>query len=40
LKEVFRGTNNPQSPEMDEIKELETKLDSLDIPDEARKLYR
>lgn len=25
---------------MDEIKELETKLDSLDIPDEARKLYR
>ncbi len=42
LKEVvFRGTTNgSQSGENDEIKELEQKLDSMDIPEEARKIYK
>ena len=36
LKDVFRGPVQ----EVDEIKDLESKLDSLEIPEEARKIYR
>ena len=42
MKEVvFRGATNGNSQgESDEIKELESKLDSMEIPEEARKIYK
>ena len=38
---VFRNaTNGNSQAENDEIKELEQKLDSMEIPEEARRIYR
>jgi len=38
---VFRGaTSGNTQVESDEIKELEQKLDEMDIPEEARKIYK
>jgi hypothetical protein len=36
----MRGVGSSNNQESDEIKELETKLDAMSIPDEAKKIYK
>ena len=36
----MRGVGSSNNQESDEIKELETRLDAMTIPDEAKKIYK
>lgn len=40
LKERMLGLTPPTAQDSDEVKDLEAKLDSMDIPEEAKRIYK